>query len=237
MIPDNIIIVDERDSYSQFVAEWIAKRIGKIIGRQGHCSVGLAGGSTPVPVYRELAESDHSEHIDWQKLSFYFGDERCVSPDHKDSNYRMANETLLSKIPVNHEQVFRIRGEAATPEQAAADYAELLPTALDVLLLGMGEDGHTASLFPGSSALEELQKKVVPAVAPVSPSQRITITPPVISRARTVVVLAAGEKKAEILARALLNTYDPRVIPVQLARLGTWIVDAPASKRLVGMSA
>ncbi len=170
--------------------------------------------------------------VPWAAIDWYFGDERAVPPDHAESNYRAARETLFANRPEALARVNRMPGEAADLEQAARDYGELLQDPLDVLLLGMGEDGHTASLFPGSPALRELSARVVVVTGPKPPNPRLSITPPVIEAAREILLLASGVGKAEAIARALAGPLDVTAVPAQLARRGTWIVDREAAGRL-----
>jgi 6-phosphogluconolactonase len=170
--------------------------------------------------------------VDWSRVSVYFGDERCVPPDHPDSNYRMARESLLSRVPIAEANVHRMLGELADRDAAARAYAELLPASLDVIVLGIGEDGHTASLFPGSPALDERARPVLPVIGPKPPPERLTLTPPALERARHILVLASGAGKAEAVARALEGALDPRGTPAQLARSGSWLLDPAAAARL-----
>jgi 6-phosphogluconolactonase len=155
-----------------------------------------------------------------------------VPPEHPESNYRAACETLFAGRPEALERVHRIEAEAAELELAARAYAELLPDPLDLLLLGLGEDGHTASLFPGSAVLGERNARVAVVSGPKPPNPRLTVTPPVIESAREILVLVSGAGKAEALARALSGPLDVVAVPAQLARAGTWIVDAAAAAGL-----
>jgi 6-phosphogluconolactonase len=231
-VSENIIIVDKSNEFSGVAAVWIARYVSHVIARQKQCRLALAGGATPRPVYSRLTEPDVRPGIDWRKVDFYFGDERCVPPEHPDSNYRMAWESLLSRVPIAEEQIRRIRGELPDRDKAAAEYEAQLPEALDLLILGMGSDGHTASLFPHAPALDERTRRVLPVNAPNPPVRRISITPPVITSARSILVLVAGGAKATMVARALQGPLNPQEIPAQLACTGTWIVDAPAAERL-----
>jgi 6-phosphogluconolactonase len=165
-------------------------------------------------------------------VHIFFGDERAVPPDHADSNYRMAKESLLDRVAIPPAQVHRIQAESADREAAARAYEALLPDAIDVLVLGIGEDGHTASLFPGSAALRETERRVLPVVGPKPPPERLTITPPVVLSARHRIVLAAGSGKADAIARALDGPWDPEKTPIQLAKRGAWFVDPPAAAKL-----
>jgi 6-phosphogluconolactonase len=144
----------------------------------------------------------------------------------------MVNEALLRRVPIPTANVHRMEGEADDPEEAADRYAAVLPEALDVLVLGVGADGHTASLFPGSPALRERTRRVVPARAPKPPEGRLTITPPVIAAARRFLVLATGSDKAEAVARALKGGGTPDQTPARLARDGVWFLDRAAATLL-----
>ena len=205
------------------------------IRRRGRCTLALTGGATPRPVYERMATSPLAERVAWDRVTIYFGDERCVPPDHEKSNYRMAHEALLGQVPIPSASVHRMEGERADRDAAARDYENRLPAALDVLLLGMGADGHTASLFPHSPALAERTRLVVAVHRPATPPPRLTITPPVIDAADVVIVLVAGAEKAAALATALEGPYAPHELPIQLARRGTWLIDRDAARELHGI--
>lgn len=231
-MPTNIIVVEKSQDFARVTAEWVANRIHEIIAANGRCTLSLAGGETPRPVYNLLAKTDVSRHVEWHKVEFYFGDERCVPPDHPDSNYRMAYETLFSDLRIAPVQIHRIEAERIDRDQAAADYEAILPQGLHLILLGMGEDGHTASLFRGSPALDERVRRVVVVKGSKPPPWRITITPPVIAAAGSVLVMVSGKQKALTVARALGASHNPKEIPIQLALRGTWIIDSAAAEEL-----
>jgi 6-phosphogluconolactonase len=144
----------------------------------------------------------------------------------------MVHLALLALVPIPADQVHRMEAERADRDAAARDYARLLPGQLDVLLLGIGPDGHTASLFPGSAALDERQRLVLPVIGAKPPAERMTITPPVIEAARKVVVIVSGGDKAAMVARAIEGPLAPQAVPAQLARRGTWFLDQAAAARL-----
>lgn len=194
----------------------------------GSVSLALAGGSTPRPVYERLAGAP----VPWEVVDVFFGDERCVPPDDPESNYRMARKALLDRIPVPEDRVHRMACEAGDPDRAAERYARALPDRLDVLVLGIGSDGHTASLFPGAPALGESARRVAAVRAPEPPRRRLTLTPPVLRAARRTFVLAAGRAKAAAVRRALEGPWDPSACPAQLARGGVWILDSEAGASL-----
>jgi 6-phosphogluconolactonase len=229
-----VLRVPDLLSLAEQAARWIADAAREAVARQGHCSIALSGGQTPRIVYQRLASPEQIPTVPWSALSVYFGDERCVSPQHPASNYRMVRESLFSVAPLHASQVHRMRGEDPDPNRAAGDYDQELPDALDILLLGVGADGHTASLFPGSSALNERGRKVVHSTAQVAPVDRLTITPRAIQAARAILVMAAGRDKADAIAHALLGPFSIVDVPAQLARGGTWILDDAAASRLSG---
>ena len=221
-------VAKDRDELRRLAAEAIARKIHSAVDARGICSIALSGGSTPGPVYEELGNSD----LPWSQLQIFFADERAVPMDHPESNYRLVTKTLLKSHPEILGQTFRMPADAADREQAAKRYGRRLPDPLDVLVLGMGPDGHTASLFPGSAALNERDARVVPVLAPKPPPQRMTITPAVIERARSIIMIAAGAEKAPMVSRALGGFEDPKVVPAQLARRALWIVDQAAAGTL-----
>lgn len=224
------ITIEEHAEFVASVANWLAVSISAAVAERGSCALALSGGSTPRPIYTRLAERHAG--VPWGRVDIFFGDERCVPPDDVRSNYHMANETLLSRVPVLPERVYRMEGELPDEDAAAHDYERLLPERLDVLLLGIGADGHTASLFPGAPELDERVRSVLPSRSPEAPRDRLTITPPVIARARRVAVIVAGAEKALAAARAIGGDYDPRMVPVQLALGGSWFFDSEAAAAL-----
>jgi 6-phosphogluconolactonase len=221
-----VVVSDTPAAMAAAAARAIAAGIREAVQARGSCSVCLAGGGTPRPIYELLrAEAD----LPWGEVDIYYGDERCVPPDDPDSNHRMASESLLEGLPA---RVHRMEAES-TDRQAAADrYAADLPQNLDVLILGMGGDGHTASLFPGQDATEEREQKVVVVEGPKPPPWRLTITAPVIEAARQTVVLVTGAGKAGMVARVLRGPLSVRDLPIQLARGGTWYLDQAAAAEL-----
>lgn len=222
-------MVPTRAELARPAAEWLGLEVTRAIAGQGACTLCLAGGRTPEPVYRALASGSS---IDWTRVDVFFGDERAVPPDHPDSNYLMVYRALLSRVPIPAGQVHRMEAERSDREAAAREYERSLPPQLDILVLGMGPDGHTASLFPGSAALDERHRLVVPVIGAKAPAERLTITPPVIEAARRVAVIATGEDKAAVVARAIEGPLAPKEVPVQLARRGSWFLDQAAAGSL-----
>jgi 6-phosphogluconolactonase len=206
----------------------------------------LSGGSTPKKLYETLASPAVSKQIDWKEVECYFGDERCVPPDHAQSNFALVNAALFRPLGLATDRIFRMRGEAQ-PEEAAQEYEKLLRDrfmvglagwpGFSLLLLGLGEDGHVASLFPGAPELEESRRAVVPTLAPREPRQRISLTLPVLNEAEAVVFLVAGLTKAEAVRRVLEDTpAGDRHVPASLVRPHKgrliWLLDRAAASQL-----
>lgn len=225
-------VAKDPEEFRRLGADAIGKKIIAAIHARGRCSIALSGGSTPGPVYEEIGSSETGAMIPWEQLEIYFADERAVPVDHPDSNYRLVRETLLKSHPESMGHAYRMPADAQDRVEAAKRYGRRLPDPLDVLVLGMGADGHTASLFPGSAALDETEARVVPVTAPKPPPERMTITPAVISRSRSIVMLVTGAEKAPMVGRALTGVVDPKAIPAQLARRAVWILDQAAAGNL-----
>ena len=210
----------------------IADGIEASIVARGTCALALCGGTTPIPVYEALAR----RQLAWPDISVYFGDERAVPPDNPDSNFAMARRSLLDHVRIPPEQIHRMAAERPDLDRAASEYDQLLPPRFDLLLLGMGPDGHTASLFPYAPAVTEPSRRVVAAEAPpapiVPPVARMTITPLVIAAARHIVVMVRGTDKSAILQHILEGPEQPARLPAQYARGGTWIIDQAAAAQL-----
>ena len=227
--PERVLVRDGNE-FIAAAAAWVADSIAVVLADRERCSLALSGGNTPRAIYAHLA--DRYVDIPWGLLDIYFGDERRVPPDDPESNYRMASDALLSRVPIAPSRVHRMEGERTDAEAAAREYASILPPSLDLLLLGVGLDGHTASLFPGAPQLRELVRRVVPSLSPLPPTGRLTITPTVITAASHVAVIAEGVQKAPVVARALEGDVDPLELPVQFALRGSWILDSDAASRL-----
>lgn len=205
-------------------------------------TMALAGGSTPRPLYNLLGSQSYRRQIDWAHTHIFWGDERCVQPDHPDSNFRMTRLALLDQISIPASNVHRIKGEL-DPHSACDDYHAQLKAVFgndlprfDIIMLGMGDDGHTASLFPHSAALAEQKRWVVPNYVESMDFWRITLTYPVINNARNVIFVVVGESKSRALNRVLSGPSDPKQYPSQavLPSDGNlhWFVDEAAASRL-----
>jgi 6-phosphogluconolactonase len=221
--------VVDSSQLANIAAQRIAAALVAAIVTNGQASLSLAGGTTPRGAYEELARISG---IDWTRVSVYFGDERAVPPTHPDSNFRMAEAALFSRVALPADQIHRVQAELADRAAVARAYEALLPDHFSVMVLGVGEDGHTASLFPGIPALAERTRRFVPVMGPKPPPERFSVTPPVIEAAEQIIVLATGAGKAEAVARALEGPLDVEQTPSVLARRGLWLLDAAAAAKL-----
>lgn len=227
----DLVIVPDPAGMATAVSAWVAGAMTEDTASRGACSIGLAGGRTPEPVYGLLAGR---ADLPWSAVEVFFGDERAVPPDHPDSNYRLARSALLAHVAIPPEQVHRMEAERPDRMAAADAYARLLPETLDILLLGMGTDGHTASLFPGDTSVRERERLVLPVTGPESPNDRLTVTPPVIHAARRIGMMVTGAGKARMLASVLEGPRLPARMPAQFARRAgaRWFVDQAAAASL-----
>lgn len=210
-------------------ARLIQDRISAILLEQGRCSVMLTGGRSAERLYVAWAELPIFTQM--AGVRFYFGDERCVQPGHPESNYGMAMRTLFKQGVPTGCAVFRLEAELEDREGVASRYEDILPEKIDVLLLGVGEDGHIASLFPGAAALQEQKRRVLPIIGPKPPFERLTITPLVVMQARGGFVLATGAAKAQVLVNAWQAVDDFDRIPARLAlKNAIWLLDSQLPK-------
>ncbi len=236
----NVRVFDDKQELAEAAARDFAERARTAIQGSSRFTVALAGGSTPEATYEALA-SEYAGELDWSRVHVFFGDERSVPPDDEDSNYRMANEALLSRVSPG--SVHRMRGELP-PEEAAEGYEKELrdffgaldgPPEFDLVLLGIGGDGHTASLFPNTGALDVTDRWAAANPVPKLDTTRITLTLPVLNAARAVNFLVAGDDKAETLAEILQGNASPREYPSKLVEPAgelNWMVDREAARNL-----
>jgi 6-phosphogluconolactonase len=241
--PQLIILNDAQELYVR-AAEEIAHVSGEAICTHGEFTFCLSGGSTPAATYDLLATRFHLS-VDWKEVQFYFGDERCVPPDHAESNFAMATRTMLSKLTLRPDQIHRMRGEDPPAAAAAAYESELrkrfglgdgdLPR-FDLILLGLGDNRHTASWFPGDPAVHETQRMVVSVDVDAEPRKRLTMTPPVINNAQRVMFLVAGQGKAAAVKDIIEGPRDPDKFPAQVVAPDhgelIWILDKAAASLL-----
>ncbi len=244
-----IQILENGDAVSRTAAEIMVSRTLEKLTSKKSFSVALSGGSTPKNMFAILAnEAALRDRMPWDKVHFFWGDERHVPPDHSDSNYRMTDEAMLSRVPVPAENIHRIQAENPDSKKAAEDYEqelrrffklapEQLP-AFDCVFLGMGPDGHTASLFPGTTALRERQRLVVSNWVAKFQSYRITMTTPVLNNADMVIFLVSGKEKAEPLQVVLEGPKQTDRFPSQLIEPThgklVWFIDQAAAGKLRG---
>jgi len=234
------------EGFNKVAATQIAQILVRAYRLRGQALISLSGGSTPTGVYKVLAQSPYRDSVPWSKIHFFWGDERCVPPEDSESNYKNAYDNLLKNISVDPEKIHRIKGELS-PEQAASEYAKVLSAFaennhpwpfFDVAVMGMGEDGHTASLFPGIYNPGEDDSTVIHVSAAYQdrPANRITLTPMVFNTSRNVIFLVVGEAKAEMLQKALIGEKDLLNIPVQRIRPVKgkliWHIDSGVAKYL-----
>jgi 6-phosphogluconolactonase len=242
-----VTVLDNRTALMRAAADEVVGQAAGAIGRRGRFDWALAGGKTPEELYALLASREYVSRVDWSRVHFYWGDERCVPPDHPDSNYRMARASLLDAIQPPAENVHRVPGELE-PKLAAERYeAELRRCfdraehfeltggfpAFDLILLGMGPDGHTASLFPGSPALAETRRWVVANPIEALTTTRLTLTLPVLNAAASALFLVAGADKAERLGQVLSGASSPELPAQRVRPRGVepqWFVDGAAGR-------
>jgi len=239
----NIRVSADTTELNRAVAQWWLTLSNQAIKTRGSFSVALAGGSTPRGLYEMLSQPPYHDAVDWPNIHIYFGDERSVPLDHGDSNYRMAREALLSKVGIPEQNIHPIYTDPADMERSATDYESVLQSTIalksegipcfDLILLGMGDDGHTASLFPETSILQEDTKLVAPVYVDKLATWRVSLTYPVINRAQHIAIVVAGEAKADKLYEIFM-TQD-KSNPIE--RIGpegelVWYMDTAAAKRI-----
>lgn len=238
-----IEVFETPEEVAHVAASYFVKIAEKASSASGRFSVALAGGSTPKRMYELLASEEYRDRVQWLKVHIFSGDERCVPPDHRDSNYHMASETLISKVPVPPENVHRMRGEGDAEANALLyedDLRSFFPNVawpnFDLILLGMGDDGHTASLFPNTPALRESQAWVAANWVEKLNAFRVTLTAPAISSAANIIFAVTGTGKATTLSKVLRGKYDPENLPSQLIQPSSgaivWLVDKAAAAGL-----
>lgn len=229
-----IEIYADADALARAAAEHFVAQAAQAIAARGRFVVALAGGATPRATYALLASDEFTAQVDWLRVHVLWSDERCVPPNHRNSNYRLAREVLLNRVPIPTANVHRTQGELP-PGQAAAAYESELETTLgangrfDLILLGLGADGHTASLFPGTAALEERTRWVIGNYVETLKTWRITLTLPIINAARQVTFLVSGAAKAEPLGRIQAEEPLPAGLVQPMEGRLTWLVDQQAS--------
>jgi len=236
-------VLPDAESVGIHAASRFALLLAGLTSGRGRLSVALPGGRTPIPFYHALVALDRTRPLGWRSVLFCFGDERCVPPEHEDSNFGLAKRELLSQLSAPPSRVLRMEAEREDLDDAAEDYEQALlreiPRTwegrpfLDLIILGIGTDGHTASLFPNTEALSERRLLVVPNEVPQHGTMRMTLTYPVLDAAREAWFLVTGASKADILRELL---YGPEKYPAAFVRpsggMPLWIVDEAAAASL-----
>jgi 6-phosphogluconolactonase len=245
----DLVVVADQAALALKAAELFAETADRAMARAGRFTAALSGGSTPKLLYSLLAAEPYRSRVPWRQTHVFWGDERCVPPDYPDSNFGMAKATFLDRVTVPPEQVHRMQAEREDLDVAAREYeADIArtfgvpptgePPTLDLILLGMGADGHTASLFPHTEALHETRRWVVRNYVPKVAANRLTMTAPIINRGAMILFLVAGTDKAHVFREVLEGPADPERLPSQLIRpvAGhlTWLADQAAAGQLGG---
>jgi 6-phosphogluconolactonase len=241
------VVLSGPEAVAREAANRILKIAGEAVSERNEFRVVLSGGSTPRRLYEMLAAEPFRTRLAWSRVRFFWGDERCVGPDDPDSNFRMAREALLDPLGVTESNIHRMRGEASVPDHAAREYEtdmrklfglgpDAPPPAFDVVLLGMGADGHTASLFPGTDGLRETKRWVVANPVPKLNTTRLTLTVPILNRAARIIFMVTGADKSKALSEVLEGPFEPERLPSQLIRPESgnlvWIMDEAAAAGL-----
>ena len=240
-----IAIYPDIDTLSHEAAQYIVRIASESIVTRGRFTIALSGGTTPRTLYGLLGGEPYLSQIDWALVHIFWSDERCVPPDSPDSNYHMAHEVLLSQIPIPAQQVHYMPADQPDRYAASQAYAEEMQRtfgtngipSFDLIQLGMGPEGHTASLFPHQASLHEQQRLVIPVSVPKPPPDRLTFTPPVLNAARNVLFLVTGADKADALHAVLEGPYQPDEYPAQIVRPPhgevVWMLDTAVAQNII----
>jgi 6-phosphogluconolactonase len=238
----NLHIYPDRQALIEAVAQRWFMLAQSAIEQRGCFHVALAGGSTPTALYEQLRSPDWIDKINWSAVHIWFGDERCVPSDHPDSNYRMASEALLSHVPIPRDQIHPMKGGMGNPQEAATEYSKMLLNQIhtnkglphfDLIMLGIGTDGHIASLFPGSANLHEQHRTVSAAWIDEQKGWRISLTLPTIIHAAHIMLMANGEEKTAILQQVFRDSPKETSFPASHIRdlpQTEWHLDALAAR-------
>jgi 6-phosphogluconolactonase len=239
---EQLHIAKDATTLSLELAEWLNKYIQKVLTKKDRFTFVLSGGSTPKQLYTLLAQSPYSENIPWEKLHFFWGDERAVPYEDSRNNAKMAYDELLNKVGVQSENIHVMRTDIG-PEESASEYQKILEqyfdgeeTTFDFVLLGMGDDGHTLSLFPGTPVIHEQNAWATAFFLTAQDMYRITLTAPVVNLAACVAFLAVGAGKAEVLQKVLEGDFEPDTYPSQVIKPVKgelhWFIDEAAASLL-----
>jgi len=240
----HIAIFDDKHTLSQNVAEYIMRIVKESIALYGRFTIALTGGTTPGEAYSLLGSEPIKSQIDWQRVHIFWGDERCVAQNNPDSNFYLAQEVLLDKIAIPKSHIHPMPADQPDRDVASQAYTvEMQHTfgtngipSFDLIHLGMGPEGHTASLFPHQASLHEIHRLVMPVSVPKPPPDRLTFTPPLLNAARNVLFLVTGSDKAEALHAVLEGEYQPDEYPAQIVRPTNgevvWMLDRAVAQNL-----
>jgi len=239
-----VLIYPDKDTLSHAAAQHIVQIASESIVTHGRFTLALSGGSTPKTLYGLLGSEPYCRQIDWAQVEVFWSDERCVPPESEESNFHLAQEVLLNRVPLPPTQIHRMPADLPDRDAASRDYSleiqkvfgtNRVPS-FDLLQLGMGPEGHTASLFPHQPSLHEQERLVIPVTVPKPPPPRLTFTPPLLNAAAHVLFLVTGADKADALHAVLEGLYQPDEYPAQLVRPTkgevTWMLDTAAAAKL-----
>ncbi|WP_075883537.1 6-phosphogluconolactonase [Candidatus Protochlamydia sp. W-9] len=237
----DFIVVGNAEETIQFCVKQFIEIAQEAIEKRGLFTVALSGGQTPNAIFKKLSQQDYLKQLDWTKVFCFWSDERNVPPTDTESNYAMAMESGLAKLPLKREHIFRMKAESDIEENALKYEAiireKVSSNSFDLLMLGMGDDGHTASLFPHTQGLHAKDRLVIANYVPQKHTWRMSLTYECIHLAKTICIYAMGKKKTNMVAQALTKSYDPDNLPIQ--RIGTthhkalWILDHEAGEKLL----
>ena len=240
----NIVIYPDADALGRAAAQYIVRLAQESIVAQGRFTIALSGGSTPKKLYSLLGSEPYRSQIDWALVELFWSDELSVPPESEESNYRMAQQVLLSNVPIPADQVHRMPADQVDGDAAALAYTREMQStfgtdgvpSFDLIQLGMGPEGHTASLFPHQPSLHEQQRLVMPVVVPKPPPSRLTFTPRILNAARHVLFLVTGAEKADAVHAVIEGDYQPDEYPAQIVQPVkgevTWMLDKEAASKL-----
>lgn len=240
----SVFLYSDTDTLSHEAARTIVRLAQAAITKTGRFTIALSGGSTPKKLYGLLAQEPYRSQIEWANVDVFWSDERNVAPDDPESNYHMAHEVLLSKVPIPTNQIHRMVGEQEDRDAASLAYTREMQNtfgtegvpAFDLIQLGMGPEGHTASLFPHQPSLHEQQRIIMPVSVPKPPPPRLTFTPRLLNEAAHILFLVTGAEKADAVQAVLEGDYQPDEYPAQIVHPNkgevTWMLDTAAAAKL-----
>lgn len=240
----NISIFDDREQFDHAAARYMVQVANEVLTARDRFTIALSGGSTPKRLYGLLALEPYCKQIDWTRAEIFWGDERCVPPDDAESNYHLAYEVMLSKLPIPTSHIHRMPADQSDRVAASVAYEQEMRRvfgtngvpSFDLIQLGLGPEAHTASLFPHQAALRETERLVMPVSVPKPPPARLTFTPPLLNAAKHILFLVTGAEKADAVQAVLEGEYQPDKYPAQIVRPTqgevTWMLDTAAAGRL-----